>query len=124
MKNSLYVIEYEYHHEPKSFIIRAEVMNNAEAWHWACCDAGIGIIPRSRNEKIKRISKPLAERYGLENVRWRPSGEYPVYCKALCAAATRMNVFLMDGVHAGGGRGEARVYCFLRRSCNILLYAR
>lgn len=30
-----------------------------------------------------------------------------------------MNVFLMDGVHAGGGRGEARVYYFLRRSCNM-----
>ncbi|AZE88779.1 DUF6555 family protein [Pseudomonas orientalis] len=77
MKNSLYIIEYDYHNEPKSFIIRAEVMNNAEAWHWACCDAGIGVIPRSRNERIKRISKPLAERYGLENVRWRPSGSVP-----------------------------------------------
>ncbi|OPA90957.1 hypothetical protein BFW86_09865 [Pseudomonas fluorescens] len=81
MKNSLYIIEYELHHEPRSFIIRADVMNNAEAWHWACCDAGIGIIPRSRNEKIKRISKPLAERYGLENVRWRPSGSVPFIAK-------------------------------------------
>ncbi|WP_431033532.1 DUF6555 family protein [Pseudomonas yamanorum] len=77
MKNCLYIIEYEMGHATKSFIIRSEDMNNAEAWHWACCDAGIGIIPRSRNERLKRISKPLAERYGLENVRWRPSGNVP-----------------------------------------------
>ncbi|OAJ49022.1 DUF6555 family protein [Pseudomonas marginalis] len=77
MTNSLYVIEYELHYESKSFIIRSEVMNNAEAWHWACCDAGIGIIPRSRNDRLKRISKPLAERYGLANVKWRPSGAVP-----------------------------------------------
>ncbi|WP_330208608.1 MULTISPECIES: DUF6555 family protein [unclassified Pseudomonas] len=75
--SALYIIEYELHHIPKSFIIRSEVMNNAEAWHWACCDAGIGVIPRSRNDKLKRISKPAAERYGLENVRWRPSGDVP-----------------------------------------------
>lgn len=77
MTSYLYIIEYELHHTPRSFIIRSEVMNNAEAWHWACCYAGIGIIPRSRNDKLKRISKPMAERYGLENVRWRPSGTVP-----------------------------------------------
>ncbi|WP_225926951.1 MULTISPECIES: DUF6555 family protein [Pseudomonas] len=77
MTKLLYIIEYELHQSPKSFIIRCEFMSNAEAWHWACCDAGIGVIPKSRNDKIRRISKPLAERYGLENVRWRPSGSVP-----------------------------------------------
>ncbi|MBA1294215.1 hypothetical protein G7025_12660 [Pseudomonas lurida] len=77
MPNLLYIIEYDLHRSPKSFIIRADVMNNAEAWHWACCDAGIGVIPKSRNDKIKRISKPLAERYGIENVKWRISGDVP-----------------------------------------------
>lgn len=73
MASTLFVIEYMLRDVPKSFIIRAERMNNAEAWHWACCDAGIGIIPRSRYEKVKMVSKPQAERYGLEHVRWRPS---------------------------------------------------
>jgi hypothetical protein len=77
MPNLLYIIEYDLQRSPKSFIIRADVMNNAEAWHWACCDAGIGVIPKSRNDKIKRISKPLAERYGIENVKWRISGDAP-----------------------------------------------
>ncbi|XUK68237.1 hypothetical protein ABMA08_17795 [Pseudomonas yamanorum] len=45
MNSSLFIIEYFIHDGPKAFIIRAETMNNAEAWHWACCDAGIGIIP-------------------------------------------------------------------------------
>ncbi|WP_313598173.1 DUF6555 family protein [Pseudomonas sp.] len=77
MPNLLYIIEYDLQRSPKSFIIRADVMNDAEAWHWACCDAGIGVIPKSRNDKIKRISKPLAERYGIENVKWRISGDVP-----------------------------------------------
>ncbi|WP_225931540.1 DUF6555 family protein [Pseudomonas salmasensis] len=84
MKNSLYIIEYEYHHKPRSLIIRADVMNNAEAWHWASCDAGIGIIPRSRHEKIKRVSRPLAERYGLESVRWRSSESFHLLRSPMC----------------------------------------
>ena len=31
----LFVIEYTLHGVPKSFIIRQEKMDNAEAWHWA-----------------------------------------------------------------------------------------
>lgn len=74
---ALYVIEYKLHGTPKSFIIRAEVMNNAEAWHWASCDAGVAIIPRFGRGKIKRVSKPFAEKYGITNMRWRPSGSQP-----------------------------------------------
>lgn len=77
MNNSLYIIEYVINSKPKSFIIRASAMNNAEAWHWACCDAGIGIIPRFGRERVRRISKPMAERYGVERVEWRPSGNVP-----------------------------------------------
>ncbi|KPA91446.1 MULTISPECIES: DUF6555 family protein [Pseudomonas] len=77
MNNQLFIIEYFLHGEQKSFIIRAPTMNNAEAWHWACCDAGIGRIPRFARERVKRISKPLAERYGVENVKWWRSGEAP-----------------------------------------------
>jgi hypothetical protein len=61
------------HGEPKSFIIRAEVMNNSEAWHWASCDAGVGRIPKFGREKVKRVSKPMAEKYGITDVRWRAS---------------------------------------------------
>lgn len=70
---SLYIIDYTLHGEPKSFIIRAEVMNNSEAWHWASCDAGVGRIPKFGREKVKRVSKPLAEKYGITDVRWRAS---------------------------------------------------
>ncbi|MFJ7792310.1 DUF6555 family protein [Pseudomonas sp. NPDC096950] len=70
----LYVIDYEIHGVPKSFIIRADIMNNAEAWHWASCDAGVGRIPKFGREKVRRVSKPLAERFGIESVRWRLSG--------------------------------------------------
>jgi len=70
---SLYIIDYMLHGEPKSFIIRAEVMNNPEAWHWASCDAGVGRIPKFGREKVKRVTKPLAEKYGITDVRWRAS---------------------------------------------------
>ncbi|MBV6290225.1 DUF6555 family protein [Pseudomonas aegrilactucae] len=67
----LFVIDYELHGERKSFVIRAEVMDNAEAWHWASCDAGVGRIGRYGREKVKKVSKPLAERYGITEVTWR-----------------------------------------------------
>ncbi|WP_370656576.1 DUF6555 family protein, partial [Klebsiella pneumoniae] len=28
----IYTINYQLHGQPKSFVVRAEVMNNAEAW--------------------------------------------------------------------------------------------
>ncbi|MCO7614526.1 hypothetical protein NJH83_30260 [Pseudomonas chlororaphis] len=67
----VYKIAYRLHGENKTFVIRAEKMDNATAWHWASCDAGIGIIPRSARDPVKRISKPLAERYGLTEVVWK-----------------------------------------------------
>ena len=70
----LYIIEYTLHDEARSFIIRSERMDNAEAWHWASCDAGVGIIPKFGREKIKKVSRPMAERYGVTGVSWRLSG--------------------------------------------------
>ncbi|MDN7140129.1 hypothetical protein KC131_05685 [Pseudomonas sp. JQ170] len=70
----LFVIDYQLHGSPKSFIIRAEKMDNAEAWHWASCDAGVGRIGRYGREQVKKISKPLAERYGITGVTWRQTG--------------------------------------------------
>jgi hypothetical protein len=69
----LFVIDYQLHGVPKSFIIRAEKMDNAEAWHWASCDAGVGRIGRYGREKVRKVSKPLAERYGITEVTWRQS---------------------------------------------------
>lgn len=69
----LYVIDYQLHGKPKSFIIRAERMDNAEAWHWASCDAGLGRIGRYSHEKVRKVSKPLAERFGISEVSWRQS---------------------------------------------------
>lgn len=71
----LYVIDYELQGQPRTFIIRLERMDNAEAWHWASCDAGVGVIPRFGQHKIKKVSRPMAERYGIANVQWRVSGK-------------------------------------------------
>ncbi|MFS0827226.1 DUF6555 family protein [Pseudomonas phoenicis] len=70
----LYIIDYRLHDQERSFIIRLERMDNAEAWHWASCDAGIGIIPKFGREKIRKVSRPMAERYGITEVHWRLSG--------------------------------------------------
>lgn len=71
----LFVIDYALHGQHKTFIIRAERMDNAEAWHWASCDAGVGRIGRYDREKIRKVSRPMAERYGISEVSWRQSGQ-------------------------------------------------
>ncbi|MFJ4453229.1 DUF6555 family protein [Pseudomonas sp. NPDC089392] len=70
---NLYVIDYQLRGESKQFVIRLENMSNVEAWHWASCDAGIGVIPRFGQQNIRKVSRPMAERYGLSDVRWRLS---------------------------------------------------
>ncbi|SDU31084.1 MULTISPECIES: DUF6555 family protein [Pseudomonas fluorescens group] len=69
----LYVIDYLLHGKPRSFVIRTKNMNNAEAWQWASCDAGIAPIPRPGRLPLKRFSKPMAERFGVTEVQWRES---------------------------------------------------
>ncbi len=54
-------------------------MDNAVAWHWASCDAGVGIIPRFSQQKIKLVSRPMAERYGIAKVKWRLAGDGPEF---------------------------------------------
>ncbi|WP_286913223.1 MULTISPECIES: DUF6555 family protein [unclassified Pseudomonas] len=71
----LYVVEYRLHNIYKTFIIRLERMDNTEAWHWASCDAGLGVIPRFGQQKIKKVSRPTAERHGITDVRWWVSGQ-------------------------------------------------
>ncbi|KAF2394229.1 MULTISPECIES: DUF6555 family protein [Pseudomonas] len=73
MKTDLYIIEYQLHGQTKSFIIRAQSMTNAQAWHWASCDAGIAPIPKPGRPPLKVVSKPQAEKYGLTEVKWRES---------------------------------------------------
>ncbi|MBV4455725.1 MULTISPECIES: DUF6555 family protein [Pseudomonas] len=68
--NDLFTIRYRLHGEQRSFIVRAAQMNNAEAWHWASCDAGVAVIPRFGQHTLKRVSKPMAEKYGITDVRW------------------------------------------------------
>ena len=68
--NDLFTTEYQLHGEPKSFIVRAPRMDNAEAWHWASCDAGVAVIPKFGQHTFKRVSKPMAEKYGITQVRW------------------------------------------------------
>jgi len=69
----LYVIDYLLHAKTRSFVIRTANMNNAEAWQWASCDAGISLIARPGRPPLKRYSKPMAERFGLTEVQWRAS---------------------------------------------------
>lgn len=71
MNSRLYTIDYVIHGEAKSFVIRADKMDNAEAWHWASCDAGFGHIPRSSRDQTRKTSKPMAERFGITHVDWR-----------------------------------------------------
>lgn len=71
--NDLFVIDYKLHGEPRSFIIRAKLMNNSDAWQWASCDAGAAPIPKPGRPPLKRYSKPMAERFGITDVRWRES---------------------------------------------------
>jgi len=72
-RTDLFVIEYKLHGESKSFIIRAKAMSNADAWHWASCDAGLAPIPKPGKPPLKVVSKPQAERYGVTEVKWRES---------------------------------------------------
>ncbi|WP_408598517.1 DUF6555 family protein [Pseudomonas sp. PLMAX] len=73
MNTGLYIIEYKLHGEPKSFIIRAKIMRDVDAWHWASCDAGVAPIPKPGKPPLKLVSKPQAEKYGLSDVTWRES---------------------------------------------------
>lgn len=73
MNTEFYVIEYKLHGQHKRFIIRMKIQSNAEAWHWASCDAGIAPIPRPGRPPVKLVSKPQAEKYGLSDVTWRAS---------------------------------------------------
>ncbi|MBZ9780963.1 hypothetical protein K9857_05300 [Pseudomonas sp. REP124] len=67
----MFIIEYQLHGKPKSFIIRAPVMNNVQAWHWASCDAGVAPIPKPGRPPLKVVSRPQAEKYGITDVKWR-----------------------------------------------------
>lgn len=73
MNSQIFTIDYVIHGEAKTFVIRSDRMDNAEAWHWASCDAGLGHIPRSSRDKTRKTSKPMAERFGITGVKWRCS---------------------------------------------------
>ena len=74
-----FTIRYKLHGKPKTFVVRTHLMSNSEAWHWACCDAGVAPIPKPGRPPLKKFSKPMAERYGVSEVRWRESAsvEWP-----------------------------------------------
>lgn len=65
-----YRIDYLLQGAYKTFYIRAAKMDNAEAWHWATVDAGIGQLPKYRTDPVSRLSKPQAEKHGITNVEW------------------------------------------------------
>jgi hypothetical protein len=65
-----YRIDYLLNGSFKSFYVRASEMNNAEAWHWATVDAGLGQLPKYRADPVAKLSKPKAERLGVTDVEW------------------------------------------------------
>ncbi|WP_317847795.1 DUF6555 family protein [Pseudomonas sp. HTZ2] len=71
--SDIFVIAYKLHGEAREFIVRAERMNNAEAWHWAACEAGVGVIPKFTASDTRKVSRPDAERFGITDVQWRRS---------------------------------------------------
>lgn len=54
----LYIVDYKLHGQSKTFIIRLPRMNNAEAWQWPSCDAGLVPVPKLGRAPLKRFSKP------------------------------------------------------------------
>ncbi|MFJ2684277.1 DUF6555 family protein [Pseudomonas sp. NPDC087342] len=74
-RTDLYVIEYRLHGRAKSFVIRALKMCDADAWHWACCDAELAPIPKPGKAPLKVFSKPMAERFGVTDVKWRETSK-------------------------------------------------
>lgn len=70
---TIYTIHYLLHGTPKTVVVRAEVMNDAEAWHWASCDVGIAHVARigrQGHERVKKITRPWAEKSGITEVTW------------------------------------------------------
>jgi hypothetical protein len=65
-----YRIDYLLNGAFKTFYIRTEHMDAANAWHFASVDAGLARIPKYRTEKVPKVSKPSAEQYGISNVEW------------------------------------------------------
>ncbi|EFW80213.1 hypothetical protein PsgB076_13752 [Pseudomonas savastanoi pv. glycinea str. B076] len=68
-----YRIDYLLHGAYKTLYVRAPGMTNAEAWHWASVDAGVGQIPKYRSDPVSKLSKPQAEKHGIANVEWTQS---------------------------------------------------
>lgn len=66
-----YRIDYLLNGNYKTFYIRAARMDNAEAWHWATVDAGIGQLPKYRTDPVNKLSKPQAEKHGITDVEWK-----------------------------------------------------
>jgi type II secretory pathway component PulL len=50
----LYIIDYRLHGQSRTFIIRQEKMDNAEAWHWASCTQESGSFPSSVAKRSAR----------------------------------------------------------------------
>lgn len=73
LRSRHYRIDYIVLGNYKTFYLCAELMSDAEAWHWAAIDAGFGQIPKYRNDKAPKISKCFAEINGISEVAWSPA---------------------------------------------------
>ncbi|CAH0645782.1 MULTISPECIES: DUF6555 family protein [Pseudomonas] len=73
----LFIVEYDLRGNHRNIVVRSEHMTVPEAWHWASCDAGVGVIPRFGQKNIRKVDRATAERFGISNVTWRLSGQKP-----------------------------------------------
>lgn len=67
----LFHIHYSFQDKRHTFVQTDDRMADADAWHYACQHAGIGVLhnlPKARNELSALVTH--AARIGLTDVRW------------------------------------------------------
>jgi hypothetical protein len=65
-----YRIAYLFKGADTTFYIRAALMNDAEAWHWATINAGLAKIPKYPTDKSPKLTRQQAEKLGIANLLW------------------------------------------------------
>lgn len=68
---SLYELVYYVDSIEVVILVHCEVMDEPRAWHWAACNAGVGLLLRSERDKTKLSNRKNAERYGIDRVVWK-----------------------------------------------------
>ncbi|WP_414704836.1 DUF6555 family protein [Pseudomonas coleopterorum] len=68
---SLYELTYHRCGRDVVVLVRCATMNDPLAWHWAACDAGVGLLLKTEREKTLLANRERAVRHGIKRVTWR-----------------------------------------------------